>query len=88
MKKQNFLFIDCSKAAHCCDKAQYKEAGRFEKLKLYIHFLFCEPCRNYAKKNTQLTKIIKDSKITTCKKEDKNYWKSEIKKEMTKTKSH
>ena len=35
-KKAKFLFLDCSEAAECCDKAQYEEANLFEKAVLPV----------------------------------------------------
>jgi len=83
MSKKKSLFVDCSEAANCCDKAQYKEASFFEKLKIRLHFALCGPCKDYSTKNTKLTNLIKKSKIKTCTEEEKRQWKNKIDKEIT-----
>ena len=85
MSKINKLFfVDCSKAAECCNKAQYKEANSLEKFKLRFHLLFCSTCRKLASKNTRLTETIKKSKIHPCPEEQKKQWKETIKRESVK----
>ncbi|MCP9201575.1 hypothetical protein MKO06_16815 [Gramella sp. GC03-9] len=85
MSKLNKLFfVDCSKAAECCNKAQYKEANSLEKFKLRLHLLFCQTCRNLASKNTKLTQTIERSKIEPCPEAQKKQWKETIKKEYVK----
>ncbi len=54
--------IQCNNANHICDKNQYMEASLLEKIKLIIHLIYCKACRQYSKKNGQLTKFIKASK--------------------------
>ncbi|MUP46620.1 hypothetical protein E0K83_12825 [Gramella sp. BOM4] len=82
MSKMNKLFfVDCSKAAECCNKAQYKEANPLEKFKLKFHLLFCSTCRKLASTNTRLTETLKKSKIEPCPEAQKKKWKDSIKKE-------
>lgn len=85
MQKKNFFLIDCSEAADCCDKAQYKEAGAVERIKMLIHLLYCSRCRDYTIKNTRLTKLLKKARLKTCTAEEKQQWKEKIDGEMTKT---
>ncbi|GAA4316875.1 hypothetical protein GCM10023115_42040 [Pontixanthobacter gangjinensis] len=82
MSEKNYFFIDCSKAADCCNKAQYKEAKLLDKAKLYLHLVFCKTCRKFTQKNTKLTQLIKKSRIQTCPEEKKEQWRKEIKKEF------
>lgn len=72
------FFIDCSKAADCCDKAQYEEAGTLDKLKMMLHLKFCEKCREYTEKNTKLTRLIHKAGIKPCSEEEKKAWKQQI----------
>ncbi|CAL67827.1 hypothetical protein [Christiangramia forsetii] len=81
-KKSNFLFVDCSEAATCCDKAQYEEADFLEKIKLTIHLMFCKTCRKFSKRNSKLTNLMQESKLETCPEEKKNQWRQQIKKEF------
>lgn len=85
MSKLNKLFfVDCSKAAECCNKAQYREANSLEKFKLRFHLLFCKTCRNLVSRNTKLTQTIQRSKILPCPEENKKQWKETIKRETVK----
>lgn len=85
--KRKTLFLDCSEAATCCDKAQYAEANFFEKIKLSIHLLLCKTCRRFSKRNTKLTGLIKDSKLETCPEEKKKEWRETIQKEYSEEKN-
>lgn len=78
------LFINCKEAAHKCDKAQYREATIWEKMKLIIHKLYCSRCRDYSSKNTKLTTIIENSKPEILPKNQKEFMKEQIRKELTK----
>ena len=84
---KNFFLIDCSKAINCCDKAQYKELSRIDKLKLFIHIAICRRCKEYTSRNSRLTKLIKKSDIKTCSKVDKKVWKERIREELAKQNS-
>lgn len=80
--KKTFL-VDCSEAATCCDKSQYKEASVIEKVKMLLHLLLCKNCRRYSSRNTKLTKLIEKSNIQTCTEEEKKQWQNKIKEELT-----
>ncbi|RKS44926.1 hypothetical protein BC962_2598 [Gillisia mitskevichiae] len=80
--KKTFL-VDCSEAAKCCDKSQYKESSIAEKVKMLLHLVFCKNCRKYSSNNTRLTKLIEKSNIQTCTEEQKKAWREKIKKEFT-----
>lgn len=78
------LFMSCSESAQCCDKAQYDEATIFEKIRIHIHLAICKACREYTNKNVKLTKLIKESNLKTCTKEEKEKWEKEIERETKK----
>ncbi|WP_246054326.1 MULTISPECIES: hypothetical protein [Antarcticibacterium] len=81
------LFVDCSEAAHCCDKVQYEEASFFEKLKIHLHLIICKPCKKYSNNNIKLTSLIKKADLKTCTEEEKKAWKEKIEKEISKKES-
>ncbi len=83
-KKIKSLFISCSESIQCCDRAQYDEANIFEKIKIYIHIAICKPCRDYTNKNVKLTRLIKESNLKACTKEEKENWEQKIDKEIKK----
>lgn len=83
MSKNKSLFVDCSEAANCCDKVQYKEASFFEKLKIRLHIALCGPCKEYSTKNTKLTSLMEKSDLKTCTEEEKKQWKEKIDKEIS-----
>lgn len=78
------LKILCKNANHICDKSQYKEASFWEKLKLNLHLLYCKACRKYTAKNQKLTHLLKDSKIKTVPRIDKDRLKEQLRKELDK----
>lgn len=81
MVKIKSLFINCSQATHCCDKAQYKEASLFEKIKIHLHIFFCKPCKEYTDKNNQLTALVKKANLKSCTDQEKKMWKEKIERE-------
>ncbi|TVZ26961.1 hypothetical protein JM83_1968 [Gillisia sp. Hel_I_86] len=83
MDTKKRLLIDCSEAAYCCDKNQYKEASVTEKLKMLLHLIYCKKCRKYSSHNRHLTELIERSNIKTCTEEEKKEWREEIEKEIT-----
>ncbi|WP_242670108.1 hypothetical protein [Gramella sp. KN1008] len=76
------FFIDCSKAAECCNKSQYKEARPMEKMMLFFHLAFCRACRKFSTKNSKLTEAIQKSNLQSCTEEQKQAWREQIKKEF------
>ncbi len=82
MGLKSWIFINCSKANECCDKAQYKDASAIEKMKMLMHLVFCKPCRKYTSNNRKLTSLIQESKLQRCTKEEKENWKSIIEREV------
>ena len=50
--------IKCEEANAICDRSQYHECSKWQRLKLEWHLLFCKSCRAYSKGNAKLTKMI------------------------------
>lgn len=80
-------YIDCDKAECCCDKGQYKEADKIEKVQLLEHLAECPRCREYSEKNTRLTELIEKAKLKCCSEEEKECWRNAIEEELKKSHS-
>ncbi len=78
MNVRKLFKINCSEAENFCDKAQYREAGFRNKMKLRLHLLFCKTCKDYTRKNLKLTKLIKKASIRTCTRQEKESYKRKI----------
>jgi hypothetical protein len=78
MSKKLKIAIPCNEANHVCDKAQYKEATLWDKIKLNIHLIYCRACRKYSQNNAKLTNIVKDSKVTCLDKKCKEVMKKDL----------
>ncbi|MGB5942049.1 MAG: hypothetical protein WBG71_04155 [Leeuwenhoekiella sp.] len=52
------LFLDCEKAGHICDKAQYEDANLIEIVRFKLHLMHCKSCKKHSAKNTKLTEAI------------------------------
>ena len=81
--KKGYLFISCEEAQHICDKAQYGEAGIWEKIKLNIRLSWCRITQAYYKRNTKLTKAIKESKVECMDKEAKDSLRKKFEKKLS-----
>lgn len=77
------VFLKCDEATKVCDKVQYQEAGRFERVFLKFHLLLCGCCRKYSSHNGKLSKALKSSKLQTLPPEEKNRIKKLIAKNNT-----
>lgn len=75
-------FLNCNEAGHVCDKAQYKEAGLWEKLWMKLHHFICSLCRKHAVRNTKLTELIKDADLKTLSSEEKERLKKRLQREL------
>lgn len=53
----------CHEIALLSEKKQYQEASFWERLRIKMHILYCERCRNYEKDNKQLSSILSDAKL-------------------------
>ncbi|TDT46971.1 hypothetical protein CLV90_1038 [Maribacter spongiicola] len=65
------MMISCEKAANICDKAQYKEATGWEKIKLKFHLLLCKTCAKHSKDNTKLTSLCNQARLAVLSDEEK-----------------
>ncbi|WP_339657516.1 hypothetical protein [uncultured Maribacter sp.] len=65
------MVISCEKAANICDKAQYKEASSWEKIKLKFHLLMCKTCAKHSVKNKKLTSLCNQARLAVLSEEDK-----------------
>lgn len=81
------IFLKCNEAANVCNKSQYKEDSFREKMSLRLHLILCKMCRNFSKQNEKLTNTIKSSNIKTLTPEEKQYLKSQLKKDFNKQQS-
>lgn len=84
MGKKYSIFIGCDEATHCCDKSQYDEASLVEKIKLTIHTMYCEACRNYSSNNRKLTKLMKNNDMAAMDSSEKTELEKAFEKELSK----
>jgi hypothetical protein len=75
-------FLKCNEATHVCDKAQYEEAGLWEKLWMKLHHFMCRLCRQHAVRNTKLTALIKGANLKTLSPEEKERIKERLQREL------
>jgi hypothetical protein len=61
----------CQEIALLSEKKQYKEASFWERLRIKMHILYCERCRNYEKDNKQLSSILNDAKLDSLSDEER-----------------
>lgn len=76
------FYFKCNESAHICDKHQYKEAGFLDRMKMKIHLILCTLCRNYAKRNGNLTEKIKLANIKSLNANEKELLKHRLTQEM------
>ncbi|VXB74431.1 conserved hypothetical protein [Maribacter litoralis] len=65
------MMISCEKAAKICDKAQYKEASLWERIKLKFHLFICKTCAKHSKDNTKLTSLCNQARLAVLSDEEK-----------------
>lgn len=58
--------LTCDEATAICDKNQYNEASRWEKIKLAIHIFLCKKCGLYAKQNKIMSTCLKKLEDEEC----------------------
>lgn len=76
--------LECHEANHYCDKNQYKEASLWEKIRLNLHLIYCRACRKYTARNMKLSKAVKDPKVKTMPRDDKQALKEQLQRELSK----
>ncbi len=74
------MMISCEKAAKICDKAQYKEATVWDKIKLKFHLLMCKTCAKHSEENTKLTSLCNQARLKVLSEEDKEKMKENFSK--------
>lgn len=79
MKRNSFSGLTCTEAAKICDKAEYREAGLVEKLRLQLHLFFCRTCKDYNSRNRDLSSLLNKAKIEKCSSEEKEAYKRRMK---------
>ncbi|WP_299608545.1 hypothetical protein [uncultured Aquimarina sp.] len=82
MKTSNSLFVSCEQAKFICDKNQYGEASFLEIIKLNIRLVYCKVTRAYSKRNTKLTKTIKNSNVQVMETSIKEKMKEQLRKKL------
>jgi len=80
--KKNLLFISCEEAKLICDRAQYKEATLWEKIKLNLRYTWCRITRAYVKKNKKLTEAIKSSNVQCLKQNERQELHEQLKHQL------
>ncbi|WP_339752940.1 hypothetical protein [uncultured Winogradskyella sp.] len=82
--KKSFLFVSCDEAKHICDKTQYGESTRWDRLKLGIRLSWCRFTKTYSKNNNKLTDAIEKAEVKCMKKDERKKLKEQFEKELTK----
>ena len=85
MKRFNLMKLSCAEAANVCTRAEYKEAGFKEKLKLKLHLYFCRTCNEYYHNNKKLTSLLQKADIKPCSLREKENFKNRMKNGNSKT---
>lgn len=68
----------CKKTEVICTKIQYREATIIERIRIKVHLWMCRTCRNYSKKNHQLTLLCKEADFKTLPVADKEKMKRNL----------
>lgn len=74
----------CRKAKKLSDKKQYDEINWIQVIHLKIHLYRCSTCRDYHRKNFQLTTIMKKAHLKILGDDEKTCLKTRLQKEMKK----
>lgn len=80
--KKNKIFLSCEEAFAICDKAQYKEASFWERVRLFFRFSYCRMTRRYVSRNTKLTETLKNAKVNCLKTEERQALKAEFQRQL------
>lgn len=75
----------CKKAKKLSDKKQYDEINWIQTFRLKIHLYRCTSCRDYNRKNNQLTSIIEIAHIRILGDDEKTGLDARLRKEMNKS---
>ncbi|MEC7264229.1 MAG: hypothetical protein VXW38_10845 [Bacteroidota bacterium] len=74
--------ISCQEASNICNKSQYKEASFWDIVKLRIHLLYCKTCKQYSKKNSELTSMCDRAGLTMLTKDEKERMKRDLEEKL------
>lgn len=74
--------ISCQEASNICNKSQYKEASFWDIVKLRIHLLYCKTCKQYSKKNSELTSMCDRAGLTMLTKDEKEQMKRDLEEKL------
>ncbi len=74
--------ISCQEASNICNKSQYKEASFWDIIKLRIHLLYCKACKQYSKKNSELTSMCDRAGLTMLTKDEKERMKRDLEEKL------
>ena len=74
--------ISCQEASNICNKSQYKEASFWDIIKLRIHLLYCKTCKQYSKKNSELTSMCDRAGLTMLTKDEKEQMKRDLEEKL------
>jgi hypothetical protein len=61
--QENNIPKSCHEIALLSEKKQYQEASFWEILRIKMHILYCERCKNYEKSNRKLSDILNNAKL-------------------------
>ncbi len=75
------MMISCEKAAHICDKTQYREATFMEKMKLKFHLFMCKTCSTHSSRNTQFTSLCQKADLQSLSEQEKLKMKQQLAKQ-------
>jgi hypothetical protein len=70
--------ISCDDAAIICNKKQYKEATFPEKIKLFLHRVYCKTCAKFSKENAKLTVLCDKAPLYSLPEKEKVRMKMEL----------
>jgi len=71
--------ITCEEAQLICHKKQYREARFADKIRLFLHIVFCKACFTFSRENTRLTRLIRKAPLRCLSQEEKDSIKEHIK---------
>lgn len=78
------ILFKCGDAAHICDKSQYRESSRTERILMRMHQWWCKVCRQHSAENTKLTEIIQKADLKSIPEEKKQEMRKVIQQEISK----
>lgn len=68
----------CEQAMTICSKSQYREAGRMERFRLWLHLLVCKSCAHLSRKNRKLTDLCQQAPLRQLTTDEKDAMKRRL----------